>query len=64
MFSVIKTGMETALHELKVISNNIANANSTAYKKSSVSFSELFNGRTSDAVEASLVGKGSSDVFN
>ena len=24
MFSVIKTGMETALHELKVISNNIA----------------------------------------
>jgi flagellar hook protein FlgE len=59
MFSVIKTGMETALHELKVISNNIANANSTAYKKSSVSFSELFNGRTADAVEASLVGKGS-----
>ena len=59
MFSVIKTGMSTALHELKVISNNIANANSTAYKKSSVSFSELFNGRTADAVETSLLGKGS-----
>lgn len=59
MFSVIKTGMATALHELKVISNNISNANSTAYKKSSVSFSELFNGRTADAVETSLLGKGS-----
>lgn len=59
MFSIIKTGMSTALHELKVISNNIANANSTAYKKSSVSFSELFNGRTADAVETSLLGKGS-----
>ena len=59
MFSVIKTGMATALHELKVISNNISNANSTAYKKSSVSFSELFNGRTADAVESSLLGKGS-----
>ena len=59
MFSVIKTGMATALHELKVISNNISNANSTAYKKSSVSFAELFNGRTADAVETSLLGKGS-----
>ena len=26
MFSVVKSGMDTALHELSVISNNISNA--------------------------------------
>ena len=51
MFSVIKSGMDTALQELSLISNNISNANSTGYKKSSVSFSEFYNGRTAEGVE-------------
>ena len=59
MFSVIKSGMDTALHELSMISNNISNANSTGFKKSSVSFSEFYNGRTAEGVESVLVGLGS-----
>ena len=58
MFSVIKSGMDTALQELSIISNNISNANSTGFKKSSVAFSELFNGSTAEGVKSSLVGKG------
>ena len=58
MFSTIKSGMDTALHELSMISNNISNANSTGFKKSSVAFSEFYNGRTADGVESALVGLG------
>ena len=38
MFGLIRSGMATAMHELSVVSNNIANAGSTAFKKSDVSF--------------------------
>ena len=41
MFSLIKSGMATAMHELSVVSNNIANANSNGFKKTLVAFSEL-----------------------
>ena len=33
MFSLIKSGMASAIHELSVVSNNISNANSTGFKK-------------------------------
>ena len=62
MFSVIKSGMDTALQELSLISNNISNANSTGYKKSSVSFSEFYNGRTAEGVERALVGLGANSL--
>ena len=58
MFSIIKSGMDTALHELSMISNNISNANSTGFKKSSVAFSEFYNGRTAEGVDSALVGLG------
>jgi len=58
MFSVIKSGMDTALQELSMISNNISNANSTGFKKSSVAFSEFYNGRTAEGVDSALVGLG------
>ena len=58
MFSTIKSGMDTALHELSMISNNISNANSTGFKKSSVAFSEFYNGRTAEGVDSALVGLG------
>ena len=58
MFSVINSGMSTALQELSTISNNISNANSTGFKKSSVSFSEFYNGRNASSVESAMVGLG------
>jgi flagellar basal-body rod protein FlgG len=58
MFSIIKSGMDTALQELSTISNNISNANSTGFKKTSVMFSEFYNGRTPHGVESALVGLG------
>jgi flagellar basal body rod protein FlgG len=33
MFSIIKSGMDTAMQELSMISNNISNSNSIGYKK-------------------------------
>ena len=58
MFSIIKSGMDTAMQELSMISNNISNSNSIGYKKSSVSFSEFYIGRTVGGVERALVGLG------
>ena len=58
MFTVIKSGMDTALKDLAVISNNISNANSTGFKKSTVSFSEFFNGKTAEGIDNALVGQG------
>ena len=58
MFSTINSGMSTALQELSTISNNIANANSTGFKKSSVSFSEFYNGRNASSIDSALVGMG------
>ncbi len=42
MFSVIRSGLDTANKEISVVSNNIANANSTGFKKSRANFEELF----------------------
>jgi len=63
MFSIIKSGMDTALHELSMISNNISNANSTGFKKSSVAFSEFYNGRTAEGVDSALVGLGANSEW-
>jgi len=41
MFSIIKSGMSSAMHELSVISNNVSNANSNGFKKSLVAFSDF-----------------------
>ncbi len=58
MFSLIKSGMASAIHELSVVSNNISNANSTAFKKSLVSFSDLGDRFSSEAVGRTQVGQG------
>ena len=59
MFSIIKSGMETAMHELAVISNNISNANSNGFKKSLSSFSDFAAGLMPDAVKSTSSGLGS-----
>jgi len=58
MFGLIRSGMATAMHELSVVSNNIANAGSTAFKKSDVSFSDLYSTATPYAVQRTAVGQG------
>ena len=59
MFGSIRSGMATAMHELSVVSNNIANAGSTAFKKSDVSFSDLYSSSSPFAVPRNAVGQGS-----
>ena len=59
MFSIIKSGMSSAMHELSVISNNISNANSNGFKKSLVAFSDFAGGLLPDAVQNSSGGMGS-----
>ena len=52
--------MATAMHELSVVSNNIANANSNGFKKTLVAFSELGDRFGSEQVDRSKVGQGAS----
>ncbi|MEK9570757.1 MAG: flagellar hook basal-body protein [Paracoccaceae bacterium] len=59
MFSIIKSGMATAMHELAVISNNVSNANSNGFKKSLVSFSDFAGGLLPDGVKSLSSGLGS-----
>ena len=59
MFSIIKSGMSSAMHELSVISNNVSNANSNGFKKSLVAFSDFAGGLLPDAVESVSSGLGS-----
>ena len=41
MFSVIRSGLDASLKQLDVLSNNIANAKTTGYKRSDASFQDL-----------------------
>ena len=59
MFSIIKSGMSSAMHELSVISNNVSNANSNGFKKSLVAFSDFAGGLLPDAIENVSSGMGS-----
>ena len=59
MYSIIKSGMASAMHELSVISNNVANANSNGFKKSLVSFADFAGGLFPTSVQSSANGLGS-----
>ena len=58
MFSIIRSGLDTANKEISVVSNNIANANSTGFKKSRADFEELF-AVTDEQRSKSITGIGS-----
>lgn len=58
MFGAIRSGMATAMHELSVVSNNVANAGSTAYKKSVTTFADIYGSSTPDVVARTTVGQG------
>ncbi len=59
MYGTIRSGMATAMHELAVISNNIANAGSTAFQRSNVSFSDLYSSASAESVQRLSTGLGS-----
>ena len=59
MYSIIKSGMASAMHELSVISNNVSNANSNGFKKSLVSFADFAGGLFPASVQSSSNGLGS-----
>ena len=42
MLTIAKSGLNAALHELKVVSNNVANASSTGFKASRSSFADSY----------------------
>ena len=46
MYGIIRSGMSTAMHEIAVVSNNIANSGSTGFKKSDVSFNDIYGSAT------------------
>jgi flagellar basal-body rod protein FlgG len=60
MFGIIRAGMATAMHEIAVVSNNIANSGSTGFKKSDVSFTDIYGSATPDTVARTTTGFGSS----
>ena len=51
--------MSTAMHEIAVVSNNIANSGSTGFKKSDVSFNDIYGSATPDTVPRTQAGFGS-----
>lgn len=59
MYGIIRSGMSTAMHEIAVVSNNIANSGSTAFKKSDVSFNDVYCSATPDTVARTQAGFGS-----
>ena len=59
MYGIIRTGMATAMHEIAVVSNNIANSGSTGFKKSDVSFADIYGSATPDTVARTTTGFGS-----
>jgi flagellar hook protein FlgE len=59
MYGIIRSGMSTAMHEIAVVSNNIANSGSTGFKKSDVSFNDIYGSATPDTVARTQAGFGS-----
>ena len=47
VISVIRSGIEASLKQIDVVSNNIANARTTGFKKSSASFQDIYAQKTS-----------------
>lgn len=59
MFGTIKSGLATSMFEISVVSNNVANAGTTAFRKSSASFSDLYSGASVESVARLAKGVGS-----
>jgi len=59
MFGTILSGMNTSMFEISVVSNNVANAGTTAFRKSNASFADLYSGASPETVSRTATGVGS-----
>ncbi|MBT6256695.1 MAG: flagellar hook basal-body protein [Alphaproteobacteria bacterium] len=57
MLSIISSGLLSANKEISTISNNISNANSTGYKRSTMEFQDIY-AKTSDQIDNAITGMG------
>ena len=55
MLTTARSGLNAALHEIKTVSNNVANASSTGFKKSRSEFADSY-GVASDMMQATATG--------
>lgn len=59
MFGTILSGMTTSIFEISVLSNNVANSGTTAFKRSNASFADLYSGASPETVSRTSTGVGS-----
>lgn len=59
MFGTILSGMSTSMFEIAVVSNNVANAGTTAFRKSDASFADLYSAASPETVSRTATGVGS-----
>ena len=58
MISVIRSGLDASLKHIGVVSNNIANARTTGFKKSSATFQDIYAQKTT-LLNPGKIGQGS-----
>ena len=58
MISVIRSGLDASLEHIGVVSNNIANARTTGFKKSSATFQDIYSQKTT-LLNPGKIGQGS-----
>lgn len=58
MISVIRSGLDASLKHISVVSNNIANARSTGFKRSSATFQDIYSQKTT-LLNPGKIGQGS-----
>ncbi len=51
MFSIIRTGIDATTRDMAVISNNIANAGTTGFKKSEAQFEDMYQSHHNNSME-------------
>ena len=58
MISVIRSGIDTALNDLGVTSNNIANAKTTGFKKRQATFADVYGNTDAIKTTGARIGMG------
>ena len=58
MISVIRSGIDTALNDLGVTSNNIANAKTTGFKKRQATFADVYGNTDAIKISGARIGMG------
>ena len=64
MISVIRSGIDAALNDLGVTSNNIANAKTTGFKKRQATFADIYGNTDSIKVSGARIGMGALTAEN